>query len=240
MNKGVSETIVLIGELAPQIAADIARGVEVAVCPPFISLAVARDMLSGTGLKLGAQNAHPEAKGAFTGEVSVSMLAGLVDFVIVGHSERRQIFGETDAFVNKKALAVLAAGLTPIICIGETLAENEAGQTEAVLSRQTAAALQGIQAADLPRIVIAYEPIWAIGTGRAATPADAQNRCAFVRAEVRKAAGAAADVIRIQYGGSVTAANAKEILGQPDIDGALVGGASLKAADFAAIVAAAK
>jgi triosephosphate isomerase len=217
MNKGVSETIVLIGELAPQVAADIARGVEVAVCPPFISLAVARDMLSGTGLKLGAQNAHPEAKGAFTGEVSVSMLAGLVDFVIVGHSERRQIFGETDAFVNKKALAVLAAGLTPIICIGETLAENEAGQTEAVLSRQTAAALQGIQAADLPRIVIAYEPIWAIGTGRAATPADAQNRCAFVRAEVRKAAGAAADVIRIQYGGSVTAANAKEILGQPDI-----------------------
>jgi len=239
MNKGVSETIVLIGELAPQVAADIARGVEVAVCPPFISLAVAREMLSGTGLKLGAQNAHPEAKGAFTGEVSVSMLAGLVDFVIVGHSERRQIFGETDAFVNKKALAVLAAGLTPIICIGETLAENEAGQTEAVLSRQTAAALQGIQAADLPRIVIAYEPIWAIGTGRAATPADAQNRCAFVRGEVRKAAGSAADVIRIQYGGSVTAANAKEILGQPDIDGALVGGASLKVADFAAIVAAA-
>ncbi len=239
MNKGVSETIVLIGELAPQIAADIARGVEVAVCPPFISLAVARDMLSGTGLKLGAQNAHPEAKGAFTGEVSVSMLAGMVDFVIVGHSERRQIFGETDAFVNKKALAVLAAGLTPIICIGETLAENEAGQTEAVLTRQTAAALQGIQTADLPRIVIAYEPIWAIGTGRAATPADAQNRCAFVRGEVRKAAGAAADVIRIQYGGSVTAANAKEILGQPDIDGALVGGASLKVADFAAIVAAA-
>ncbi|MEO6061343.1 MAG: triose-phosphate isomerase [Thermoflexales bacterium] len=239
MNKGISETIVLIGELAPQIAADIARGVEVAVCPPFISLAVAREMLSGTGLKLGAQNAHPEAKGAFTGEVSVSMLAGMVDFVIVGHSERRQIFGETDAFVNKKAVAVLAAGLTPIICIGETLAENEAGQTEAVLGRQTAAALQSIQAADLPRVVIAYEPIWAIGTGRAATAADAQNRCAFVRGELRKAAGAAADVIRIQYGGSVTAANAKEILGQPDIDGALVGGASLKIPDFAAIVAAA-
>ncbi|HQX76178.1 MAG TPA: triose-phosphate isomerase, partial [Thermoflexales bacterium] len=147
--------------------------------------------------------------------------------------------GEKDDFINKKVHAVLAAGLKPILCVGETLAENEAGQTEAVLERQIKAGLQGVSAEQIAKVVIAYEPVWAIGTGRAATSADAQNRCAFIRGELRKLYGALADEVRIQYGGSVTAANAKEILSQPDIDGALVGGASLKTADFKAIVEAA-
>ncbi len=205
-----------------------------------MALGAVKAALAGTAIKLGAQNAHPEAKGAFTGEVSVSMLAGLVDYVIVGHSERRQLFGETDAFVNKKVLAVLAGGLKPILCIGETLAENQAGQTEAVLERQAREGLANVGPADIAKVTIAYEPIWAIGTGLAATAADAQNRIAFIRGQLRAAYGDLADQVRIQYGGSVTASNAKEILSQPDIDGALVGGASLKAADFAAIVKAAQ
>lgn len=237
MNKTITETEALIAELRGLLPGNDA--VEVAVCPPFVSLAAAKAALAGSTIKLGAQNAHPEPKGAFTGEVSVSMLAGLVDYVIIGHSERRQLFGETDAFVNAKALAVLAAGLKPILCVGETLAENEAGQTEAVLERQLREDLVNVSAGDAARITIAYEPIWAIGTGRAATAADAQNRIAFIRARLRQKYGAVADQMRIQYGGSVTPANAKDILSQPDIDGALVGGASLKAGDFAAIVAAA-
>jgi len=242
MNKTISETQALIAELRGALpAGDSIAGdaVEVAVCPPFVALAAAKAALSGSSIKLGAQNAHPESKGAFTGEVSVNMLAGLVHYVIIGHSERRQLFGETDAFVNAKVLAVLAAGLKPILCIGETLAENEAGQTEAVLERQLREDLVNVSAGDAPRITIAYEPIWAIGTGRAATAADAQNRIAFIRAQLRQKYGAVADEMRIQYGGSVTPANARDILSQPDIDGALVGGASLKAADFAAIVKAA-
>ncbi len=237
MNKTIAETQALIAELRS--ALPVGESVEVAVCPPFVSLAAAKTALAGSTIKLGAQNAHPEPKGAFTGEVSVSMLTGLVDYVIIGHSERRQLFGETDAFVNAKVLAVLAAGLNPILCIGETLAENEAGQTEAVLERQLRDDLVNVSAADAARITIAYEPIWAIGTGRAATAADAQSRIAFIRAQLRQKYGAVADEMRIQYGGSVTAANARDILSQPDIDGALVGGASLKAAEFAAIVAAA-
>lgn len=237
MNKTITETEALIAELRGLLPGNGA--VEVAVCPPFVSLAAAKAALAGSTIKLGAQNAHPEPKGAFTGEVSVSMLAGLVDYVIIGHSERRQLFGETDAFVNAKALAVLAAGLKPILCVGETLAENEAGQTEAVLERQLREDLVNVSAGNAARITIAYEPIWAIGTGRAATAADAQNRIAFIRARLRQKYGAVADQMRIQYGGSVTPANAKDILSQPDIDGALVGGASLKAGDFAAIVAAA-
>ncbi|MGQ9903895.1 MAG: triose-phosphate isomerase [Anaerolineae bacterium] len=237
MNKTITETEALIAELRGLLPGNDA--VEVAVCPPFVSLAAAKAALAGSTIKLGAQNAHPEPKGAFTGEVSVSMLVGLVDYVIIGHSERRQLFGETDAFVNAKALAVLAAGLKPILCVGETLAENEAGQTEAVLERQLREGLVNVSAGDAARITIAYEPIWAIGTGRAATAADAQNRIAFIRAQLRQKYGAVADQMRIQYGGSVTPANAKDILSQPDIDGALVGGASLRAGDFAAIVAAA-
>lgn len=237
MNKTIAETRALIAELRAALPAG--DSVEVAVCPPFVALAAAKDALAGSTIKLGAQNAHPEPKGAFTGEVSVAMLAGLVDYIIIGHSERRQLFGESDAFVNAKVLAVLAAGLRPILCIGETLAENEAGQTEAVLERQVREDLVNVSADAVARVTIAYEPIWAIGTGRAATAADAQNRIAFIRAQLRQKYGPVADELRIQYGGSVTPANAKEILAQPDIDGALVGGASLKAGDFAAIVAAA-
>jgi len=237
MNKNIAEAQALVEELKGALPAE--GKVEVAVCPAFVALGAVKGALAGTAIKLGAQNAHPEAKGAFTGEVSINMLAGLVDYVIVGHSERRQLFGETDAFINKKVLAVLACGLKPILCIGETLAENEARQTEAVLERQAREDLVNVGPEDIAKVTIAYEPIWAIGTGLAATAADAQNRIAFIRGQLRAKYGDLADQVRIQYGGSVTASNAKEILSQPDIDGALVGGASLKAADFATIVKAA-
>ncbi|MCS7060944.1 MAG: triose-phosphate isomerase [Anaerolineae bacterium] len=237
MNKTIGEAQALIEELRSLLPAN--ESVEIAVCPPYVALTAAKAALAGSSIKLGAQNAHPEPKGAFTGEVSVTMLAGLVDYVIIGHSERRQLFGESDVFVNAKVRAALAVGLNPILCIGETLAENEAGQTEAVLERQLRDDLVNVSAESAARVTIAYEPIWAIGTGRAATAADAQQRIAFIRAQLRQKYGAVADSIRIQYGGSVTPANAEEILSQPDIDGALVGGASLKAADFAAIVRAA-
>lgn len=237
MNKTVSEAVALTDELKAALA-DV-QGVDVAVCPTFLSLAAVKTALAGSAMKLGAQNAHYEAKGAYTGEIAVNMLTGLVDYVIIGHSERRQYFADTDQTVNKKVLAVLAGGLLPIMCIGESLAQNEAGETEAVLERQTREGLLNVSAADIAKVTVAYEPIWAIGTGRAATSDDAQNRCAFIRAQLRLKYGDLADQVRIQYGGSVTAANAVELLGKPDIDGALVGGASLKAADFAVIVKAA-
>jgi triosephosphate isomerase len=237
MNKTVSEAVALVEELKPALAG--VTNVDVAVCPPFVALTAVKAALAGSAIMLGAQNAYYEAKGAFTGEVAIGMLTGIVDTIILGHSERRQIFGESDEMVNKKVLAVLASGLQPIMCIGETLAQNEAGQTEAVLERQARAGLVGVSAEQITRVTIAYEPIWAIGTGRAATADDAQNRCAFVRAQVRAQYGDLAEQVRIQYGGSVTLANARELLGKPDIDGALVGGASLKAADFSAIVKAA-
>ena len=238
MNKTVDEAYDLAIELVTGLRA--LRETEVALCPSFVALSTVKQAIANTTLKLGAQNMYDQDKGAFTGEVSPIMLAGLADFVILGHSERRQIFGETDAFVNKKVHAALKHNLVPIVCIGETLAQNEAGETEAVLGRQVRDSLAEVSASDAAKLVVAYEPIWAIGTGRAATADDAQSRCAFVRGELRKHFGDAADAIRVQYGGSVTAANAKELLGKPDIDGALVGGASLKAADFIAIVQAAK
>jgi triosephosphate isomerase (TIM) len=233
MNKSIDEARQLVSELIPLVrdAADV----EIAVCPPFVSLTSIKSMLLGTPIKLGAQNMHDQEKGAFTGEVSSTMLSGWVDYVILGHSERRQIFGESDAFVNRKVLVALKHGINPILCVGETLAENEAGETEAVLERQVREGVAGVLPADASRLVIAYEPIWAIGTGRAATADDAQKRCAFVREQLRSVLGSTADSIRVQYGGSVAAANAAEILSKPDIDGALVGGASLKAADFATI-----
>jgi triosephosphate isomerase (TIM) len=237
MNKGIDEARELVSALVPLLKDTGAT--EVAVCPPFLALANIKSMLLGTSIKLGAQNMHDQDKGAFTGEVAPTMLSGWVDYVILGHSERRQIFAESDAFINRKVLSALKHGLVPILCVGETLAENEAGDTEAVLERQIRDGVAGVLSTDAGRIVIAYEPIWAIGTGRAATAADAQSRCAFVREQLRRAFGSTADAIRVQYGGSVAPANAAEILSQPDIDGALVGGASLKAADFAAVVGAA-
>ena len=212
--------------------------VDVVVAPPSIALVAVVQALdaSGTDVRVAAQDMSHAASGAYTGEISSGMLrdAG-VTWVILGHSERRQIFGESDAFVNKKVLMALKHGINPILCVGETLAENEAGDTEAVLERQVREGVAGILPADAARLVVAYEPIWAIGTGRAATADDAQKRCAFVREQLRTAFGSTADSIRVQYGGSVAAANAAEILSKPDIDGALVGGASLKAADFATI-----
>ncbi|MCS6847101.1 MAG: triose-phosphate isomerase [Anaerolineae bacterium] len=238
MNKTVSEAYDLAIELITGLRA--VRETEVALCPPFVALTAVKSAIANTMIKLGAQNMHDQDKGAFTGEISPVMLAGLADYVILGHSERRQHFGESDAFINRKVLAALKHGLRPILCIGETLEQNERGETEAVLARQVRADLAGVATDDATKIVIAYEPVWAIGTGRAATADDAQHRCAFVRAQLRELFGAAADEIRIQYGGSVTPANAPEILSKPDVDGALVGGASLKAEDFVAIVQAAK
>lgn len=238
MNKTAVEAITLVYELKAALAG--MEGVEVAVCPPFTALAAVKPALAGSSIKLGAQNVHAEPKGAYTGEVSIPMLKDFVDIIIIGHSERRQYFGETDQSVNKKVLAVLAAGLEPILCIGETLQQNEAGETKNVLARQVSAALSDVPAAEISRVTIAYEPIWAIGTGRAATADDAQDRCAYIRGQLRSKYGDLADQVRIQYGGSVTPANAGELIAKPDIDGALVGGASLKSADFTAIAKAAK
>jgi triosephosphate isomerase len=239
MNKTASEAVDLARELVAAIQPFTA--VERVLCPPFTALAAVAPVLAGTGIGLGAQNMHWEKSGAYTGEVSPLMLAGLCQYVIVGHSERRQYFGETDEGVNKKVKAALAHGLTPIVCVGENLAENEAGQTAAVVTRQTRAAYAGLTAGDALKTILAYEPVWAIGTGKAATPAGAN---AVIGLHIRGAladlySSAVADALRVQYGGSVTAANAAGLMAQPDIDGALVGGASLKPAEFAAIVKAA-
>lgn len=210
--------------------------VQVAIAPPFTALQAVRQVLAGGPIELSAQNVHWEAQGAFTGEISAPMLAEVgCRHVIVGHSERRQLFGETDESVRKKVGAVLAAGLLPIVCVGETLAEREAGQTLAVVGRQVRAGLAGLKAATAA-VTVAYEPVWAIGTGKTATAGQAQEVHAAIRAILRELAGGLADAIRIQYGGSVKPENAAEIMSQPDVDGALVGGASLKAADFVAIV----
>ena len=214
-------------------------GVEVGVCPPFPFLYAAKGALAGSDVRLGAQNAHWEAQGAFTGEVSAAMLRDLVDYVIIGHSERRQYFCETDETVNGRLTSVLAHGLLPIFCIGETKEEREAGQTEAVLERQVQRGLDGV--AWTAACVIAYEPVWAIGTGLAATGAQANESTGLIRRLVGELYGAeTAGATRIQYGGSVKAENAAEFLAQPEIDGALVGGASLDAEAFAAIARAAR
>jgi len=234
-----------------QEALNLARGVaaglggvacDVAVCPPFVYLDAVARTLKGGPLAVGGQNMYFEGKGAFTGEISAAMLKDVgCRYVILGHSERRHIFGEQDALINAKVKAALAAGLDPILCVGETLSERDGNQTLGVVERQTREGLQGVAADALPRVTLAYEPVWAIGTGRNATPAQAQE----VHAEIRKVLAAlygrnAADAVRIQYGGSVKPENASEILAQPDVDGALVGGAALKADSFLAIVKAAK
>ena len=239
MNRSGSEAASLAQDLLDEIRP--AAGVERVLCPPFTALTVVAPLLAGSGVGLGAQNMHWERAGAFTGEISPQMLVGLCQYVILGHSERRQYFGETDENVNRKVTAALAHGLTPIICVGENLAENESGQTAAVVTRQTRAAYAGLSAEDALKTAIAYEPVWAIGTGKAATPAGAN---AVIGLHIRGLlsdlySSAVADAVRVQYGGSVSAANAVELMAQPDIDGALVGGASLKPAEFGAIVKAA-
>ena len=215
--------------------------VEKVLCPPFVALAVVEPLLEGTDIELGAQNMHWEDSGAFTGEISPPMLVELCQYVILGHSERRQYFGETDENVGKKVKAALAHGLTPIVCVGETLAEHDSGHTPEVVTRQLRAAYSEVKAEGAMHTVVAYEPVWAIGTGRPATAQIAQHVCGdVIRLLLRELYGArVADEIRIQYGGSVTGVNAAELMSQPDIDGALVGGASLKPNVFGAIVRAA-
>lgn len=220
-----------------------AAGVELILCPPAVYVGTVGAALgleagkSPSGVALGAQNMHDKASGAFTGEVAPPMLVDLAcRYVILGHSERRTLFGETDTIVNAKTKAALAAGLTPIVCVGETLSEREAGRTAPVVSEQVNGSLAGLSAADIGRLVIAYEPVWAIGTGKVATPEQAQEVHALIRGLLGKLASpAVADGVRIQYGGSVKPDNAAVLAAQPDIDGALVGGASLKADDFLGI-----
>lgn len=237
MHKTVGEALALLQELAPQVAGE--EKVEVVVCPPFTALTAARQALVGTRIALGAQNLFWEEQGAFTGEISPLMLKDVgVQYVIIGHSERRAYQRESDEEVARKLAAAFRAGLVPILCVGEQLAEREAGRAETVVGAQLQADLAGLDAAAVERLVIAYEPIWAIGTGRSAQPADAAAMAAFIRREVERSFGAAAAAsVRIQYGGSVSPANSGEFLRQEGIDGALVGGASLKADSFAAIVA---
>ena len=240
LHKTVAEAIALCTELKNQLAA--VKGVVVGVAPVYTALWPVARRLEGSNLVLAAQNCFYEEKGAWTGEVAASLLvdAGCT-WVIIGHSERRQHFGETDDTVAKKVKAARAAGLGVIACVGETDAQRDAGATFAVVDQHLAGALAHVDASQAARVVIAYEPVWAIGTGRTATPAQAQEVHAHLRARLRERLGnAAADAIRLQYGGSVKAANAEALMSQPDIDGALVGGASLEAADFVAIAKAAR
>ena len=232
MNTTIGEALRLIDAMRGELAA--LDGVDRVLCPPFVSLAAVRDRLAGSPLRRGAQNMYFESKGAFTGEISPLMLAGLVDYVILGHSERRHIFGETDDLVNKKMRAALAHGLRPILCVGETLAENEAGATKAVVARQLRLGLEGVRT--LGSVTLAYEPVWAIGTGRPATPEGANATMGTLRRLAGDLYGAAAAAeVRILYGGSVTPDNFAGFMAMPDVDGGLVGGASLQAVSFVAI-----
>lgn len=236
MNKTASEGAALV-EALKLLAADVTAA-DVVVCPPFTTLGAVVEACRNSNIKVGAQNVHWAESGAFTGEISAAMLkeAG-VEYVILGHSERRQYFGETDATVNARLQAALKAGLKPIVCIGETLEERESNRTEAVLERQLREGLKGLDAAAAAGLVLAYEPVWAIGTGKTATPEMAQETHAFIRATLRAMFGAdAAGKIRIQYGGSMKPDNAEALVGQPDIDGGLIGGAALKADSFANLI----
>jgi triosephosphate isomerase len=236
MHKTVAEAAEFVDALLPRIAA---TQHDVVLCPPYMALSEVVDRSRGSGVRVAAQNMHEEESGAFTGEVSAPMLLEIgAEAVVLGHSERREHFGETDEALARKVPAALAAGLEPILCVGESEEARDAGQTEGVLEDQLQADLAAVEPLELARIVVAYEPIWAIGTGRTATPEQAQEAIAFIR-DVLRERGGEADAVRILYGGSVKPANAAELMAQPDIDGALVGGASLDPADFAAIVEAA-
>lgn len=238
MNNTRVETKALIEALIPAVK-DADCGV--VVCVPFTNLETAVNLTKGTNIKVGAQNCHFEAKGAFTGEISASMLTEMgVEYVVIGHSERRQYFGETDVTVNKRLKAAVAAGLTVILCVGEMLEDRENGVTDELVAMQTKIALGGVSREDLSKIIIAYEPVWAIGTGKTATADQANEVCAVIRATVEKLYDKeAADAVTVQYGGSMNAGNAAELLSKPDVDGGLIGGASLKADQFAVIVEAA-
>ena len=240
MNLNHLEAIGLVQKLHYNLREQDYDAVEVVVCPPFTSLRSVQTLIEGDRIPmgLGGQNCHWEEKGAYTGEIAPSMLARLkCSYVIVGHSERRQYFVETDDMVNKKAKAVLANGMTPIVCVGETLDQREADQTDEVVSTQVRGSLAGIPADQLAGLVVAYEPVWAIGTGRTAQPSDANTVITLIRKTVGELGGqAAADGIRIQYGGSVNAGNAAAIMAESEIDGALVGGASLDPEEFALVV----
>jgi triosephosphate isomerase len=237
MNKSVSEGLALVRELRSAVSM-VRDRVEVAIAPPFTALHPVAKALEDSNICLAAQNCHASESGAFTGEVSAPMLKEVgCSYVILGHSERRQLFGETDAGVNRKVAAVLKAGMLPIVCVGETLEEREGAKTLAVVEAQVKGCLAGFGAAEGAKFVIAYEPVWAIGTGKTATSRQAQEVHAHIRQLLTGLWGQdTAQQVRIQYGGSVKADNAAELLSQPDIDGALVGGASLKVSDFAAIV----
>ena len=235
MNMTPAEAERLVVELIPLVK-DAAC--EVVVCPPYVDLALVAKLLVGTNIKLGAQNIHWAPKGAFTGEISADMLLAMgVSHAIVGHSERRQYFGETDETVNKRAKAALDANITPIICVGESLEQREGGVTDTIVSKQTVAALAGFTAEEVVRSVIAYEPIWAIGTGKTATSEDANTTIKVIRDAIAGVYGQkVADEVRIQYGGSMNAKNATELMAMPQIDGGLIGGASLKSEDFSKVV----
>lgn len=239
MNKLAAEAV----ELAVTVKASLGQcaDVEVILCPAFTALKLVGDVVVGSQIKLGAQNMHWEKEGAFTGEIAPGMLKDLgCQYVILGHSERRQYFHETDMVVNRKAKAALAAGLIPIVCVGETLEQREGNQTDDVVTTQVTKSLAGLDEGAFRRVVVAYEPVWAIGTGRTATPAQAQAVHALIRQVLAKTCNpGAAQAVRIQYGGSVKPANAKELFSQPDIDGGLIGGAALDAASFVDIVKAA-
>ena len=239
MNKTPAEAKELIAAIAPLVK-DAAC--DVVACTPFVDLASAQEAAAGTNIQIGAENCHWEKSGAYTGEISAEMLSSMgVNIVIIGHSERRQYFGETDVTVQKRVRAALDAGLTVILCVGETLEQREQGITSELVSMQTKIALGGVSEEELKRVIIAYEPVWAIGTGKTATAQQANEVCHTIRECIASVySQAAADGITIQYGGSMNAGNAAELLAQPDVDGGLIGGASLKPNDFATIVAAAQ
>ena len=239
MNKTLSETKAFAEEIKPQLGKH--KWCEVVLCVPYVNIPAAVRLFKDTRVAIGAENLHYENNGAFTGEVSAQMLKEVgVKYVIIGHSERREYYNETDFAVNKKVKAALAAGLHPIVCVGESLEQRELGVTSELISYQVKCALAGLDAAQVRKIVIAYEPLWAIGTGKTATAEQAGEVCQTIRAIIRKEFGArVARAVTIQYGGSMNAKNAAELLAQPDVDGGLIGGASLKTPDFLQIIAAA-
>ena len=233
MNKTPAETTALINEMKPLVAdADC----KVVLCVPFVDIAAAVAAAEGSNIEIGAENVHFKESGAYTGEVSAKMLVESgVKYVVVGHSERRQYFGETDETVNKRTLRALEAGLTPIVCVGESLEERETGKTEELLKKQVTEGFKGVE--DIAKVVIAYEPIWAIGTGKTATSEQANETIGYIRSVVASLFGKEkAELVRIQYGGSMKPSNAKELMAMEEIDGGLIGGASLKAVDFSQVV----